>query len=177
MMKMMRMMRIAKLVKQFSQLRLECVRSWESPVGTQGEDIYQLDTVRSSSPPHLRIATIMNQGGKKKLQNNVNCKRLFSDTLNPDKQMALTWLGHEPRTVGRKEGGCCRGKCQDCSFVNWFHLPMNILPIVTMTEESLTWPGPERECILGKFLRADHQTAGTPSDIAGASSSLEEIVN
>ena len=38
--------------------------------------------------------------------NNINCKRvfyvLFLDTLNPDQQMALTWLGHEPRTVDRK---------------------------------------------------------------------------
>ena len=47
-----RMMRIAKLVKQFSQLRPECVtvQSWDSQVGTQGGDIYQLDTVRSPSP-------------------------------------------------------------------------------------------------------------------------------
>ena len=70
-------------------------------------DIYQLDTVvRSSSPPQLRIATNVNRDGEKKLYNSVNCKRvfymLFSDTLNPDQQMALTWLGHEPRTEGRK---------------------------------------------------------------------------
>ena len=71
-----------------------------------GEDIYQLDTVRYSSPPQLRIATNVNLDVKKKLYNSVNCKRVFYvlllDTLHPDKQMALTWLGHEPRTEGRK---------------------------------------------------------------------------
>ena len=72
-----------------------------------GEDIYQLDTVvRSSSPPQLRIATNVNLDVKKKFYNSVNCKRVFYvlllDTLHPDQQMALTWLGHEPRTVDRK---------------------------------------------------------------------------
>ena len=77
------MMRIGKLVKQFSSWSVYIV-----PMLGHKRDIYQLDTVRSSSPPQLRIATLVNRGGKNKLYNNINCKRvfyiLFSDTLNPD---------------------------------------------------------------------------------------------
>ena len=92
------MMRIGKLVEQFSSWSVDIV-----PMLGYKRDIYQLDTVRSSSSQECKQSSIKREKTEqnKNLVLDRNCDPLFQRSINPDTQTALTWLAPRPRTTGR----------------------------------------------------------------------------
>ena len=89
-------MRIGKLVKQFSSWSVYIV-----PMLGHKRDIYQLDTVRSSSSQECKQSSIKREKTeqKKNLVLDCNCDPLFQGSINPDTQTTLTWLAPRPRTT------------------------------------------------------------------------------